>query len=175
VFVFYPGGLAINFVKQYAQAGLKSRFPLYSAFAIADETVRAAEGGSAVGITVSDNWAPDRSGPAAQAFVDAFRKANNRVPSEFAMYAYDAAQLLDSAIAAVKGDLADKDAFWSALKAAKFTSARGTFAFNNNHFPIQDWYIREVVKAPDGGTAFATREKIFSAKADDFGKECPMK
>jgi branched-chain amino acid transport system substrate-binding protein len=175
VFVFYPGGLAINFVKQYAQAGLKGRFPLYSAFAIADETVRAAEGDSALGITVSDNWAPDRSGPAAQAFVDAFRKANNRTPSEFAMYAYDAAQLLDSAIAAVKGDLTNKDAFRSALTAAKFESARGTFAFNNNHFPIQDWYIREVVRAPDGGTTLVTREKIFSAKADDFGKDCPMK
>jgi branched-chain amino acid transport system substrate-binding protein len=175
VFVFYPGGLAINFVKQYAQAGLKTRFPLYSAFAIADETVRAAQGDSAIGITVSDNWAPDATALAAQGFVDAFRKANNRAPSEFAMYAYDAAQLIDSAVAAVNGKLADKDALRSALKAAKFSSARGTFAFNNNHFPIQDWYIREVVKAPEGGTTLATRERIFTAKADDLGKECPMK
>ena len=175
VFVFYPGGLAINFVKQYAQAGLKGRIPLYSSFPLADETVRGAEGDAAVGITVSDNWAPDRGGPATQAFIDAFRKANNRTPSEFAMYAYDVAQLLDSAIAAVKGDLSDKDAFRGALKAAKFPSLRESFAFNNNHFPIQDWYIRDVVKTPDGGTALVTREKIFTAKADDYGKDCPMK
>jgi branched-chain amino acid transport system substrate-binding protein len=175
VFVFYPGGLAINFVKQYAQAGLKDRIPLYSSFPIADETVRGAEGDAALGITVSDNWAPDRAGPPVKAFIDAFRKANNRMPSEFAMYAYDVAQLIDSAVAAVKGDIADKDAFRAALKAAKFASLRESFAFNNNHFPIQDWYIREVVKTPEGGTTMVTREKIFTAKADDYGKDCPMK
>jgi branched-chain amino acid transport system substrate-binding protein len=175
VFVFYPGGLAINFVKQYAQAGLKGRIPLYSSFPIADETVRGAEGDAAVGITVSDNWAPDRAGPATQTFIEAFRKANNRMPSEFAMYAHDVAELIDSAIGAVKGNLADKDGFRAALKAAKFATLRESFAFNNNHFPIQDWYIREVVKGPDGATTMVTREKIFTAKADDYGKDCPMK
>jgi branched-chain amino acid transport system substrate-binding protein len=175
VFAFYPGGLAVNFVKQYAQAGLNGRIPLYSAFAIADETVRGAQGDSAIGITVASNWAPDRVGPAAEAFIGAFRTAYQRTPSEYAMYAYDVAQLLDGAITAVNGDLSNKDAVRSALKAAKFASVRGAFAFNNNHFPIQDWYIRKVVKAPQGGTTFTTIEKILSAKADDFGKDCPMK
>lgn len=174
VFVFYPGGHAINFVKQYAQLGLKGTIPLYSGFALVDATVRGAQGAAALGLLTSGNWAPDLDIPANKIFVESFVQAYSRAPSEFAMYGYDTALLLDSAIRKVKGDLHDKDGFRAALRAADFASARGAFRFNNNHFPIQDWYIREVV-ARDGGTTLAVRERIYTARADELGKACAMR
>jgi branched-chain amino acid transport system substrate-binding protein len=173
VFVFYPGGLAVNFVKQYAQAGMKSTIPLYSGFALVDSTVRGAQGEAALGILTSGNWAPDLDIASNKTFVAAFSKAYGRAPSEYAMFAYDSALLLDSAIRAVKGNLRDKNAFRGALRAARFESARGTFRFNNNHFPVQDWLIREVVPA-GAGTTLAARETVFKARADELGKACKM-
>ena len=82
--------------------------------------------------------------------------------------------LLDSAIRAVKGDLSNKDAFRTSLRQAKFASVRGNFRFNNNQFPIQDWYIRSVV-AEGSATRIVTGEKIFDQVEDRFAKECAMK
>ncbi|MGP0093038.1 MAG: ABC transporter substrate-binding protein [Xanthobacteraceae bacterium] len=172
-FAFYPGGLAVSFVKQYDQAGL-DRTALYGGFPLVDETVRGAQGKSAVGIVTSGNWALDLPFPANKAFAEDFKRAYGRDPSEFAAYGYDTAMLLDSAIRTVKGDLTNKDAFRASLRQAKFASVRGSFRFNNNQFPIQDWYIRTVV-AEGSATRIVTGEKIFDQVEDRFAKDCAMK
>ncbi len=174
VFAFYPGGLAVGFVKQYDQAGLKKVIPLYGGFPLTDATVRKAEGKAAVGITTSSNWAMDLPNQANKEFVDAFRTTYGREPSEYAAYGYDTAMLLDAAFRQVGGDLSNKDALRAALRDAKFNSVRGTFRFNRNHFPIQDWYVREVVDDGDG-TKSSTLEKIFTAMEDRFADQCGMK
>jgi branched-chain amino acid transport system substrate-binding protein len=174
VFAFYPGGLAVSFVKQYDQAGLKKAIPLYGGFPLTDATVRKAEGKAAVGITTSSNWAMDLPNQANKEFVDSFKTAYGREPSEYAAYGYDTAMLLDGAIRQAGGDLSNKDSLRAALRAAKFNSVRGTFRFNRNHFPIQDWYVREVVDDGDG-TKSSTLEKIFTAAEDRFADQCGMK
>ena len=68
------------------------------------------------------------------------------MPATYAMQAYDAAMLIDSAVKAVKGDLTNKDAVAAALKKADFTSLRGGFKFNTNGYPIQDFYLTKVAK-----------------------------
>jgi branched-chain amino acid transport system substrate-binding protein len=174
VFAFYPGGLAVAFVKQYDQAGLTKTVPLYGGFPLVDETVRKAQGKASVGLVTSGNWALDLPFPLNKEFSESFKKVYGREASEFAAYAYDTALVLDSAIKAAGGNLADKDALRAALRQAKVDSARGTFRFNNNHFPLQDWYIRTVVD--DGsGTAIRTDEKIYDGVADRFASQCPMK
>ncbi len=174
VFAFYPGGLAVSFVKQYDQAGLKKTIPLYGGFPLTDATVRKAEGKAAIGITTSSNWAMDLPNQANKEFVDAFRTTYGREPSEYAAYGYDTAMLLDAAFRQAGGDLSNKDALRAALRDAKFNSVRGTFRFNRNHFPIQDWYVREVVDDGDG-TKSSTLEKIFTAMEDRFADQCGMK
>jgi branched-chain amino acid transport system substrate-binding protein len=174
VFAFYPGGLAVSFVKQYDQAGLKKVIPLYGGFPLTDATVRKAEGKAAVGITTSSNWAMDLPNQANKEFVDGFRTTYGREPSEYAAYGYDTAMLLDAAIRQAGGNLSDKDALRAALRNAKFDSVRGTFRFNRNHFPIQDWYVREVVDDGDS-TKSSTLEKIFTATEDRFADQCGMK
>jgi branched-chain amino acid transport system substrate-binding protein len=174
VFAFYPGGLAVAFVKQYDQAGLTKTIPLYGGFPLVDETVRKAQGKASVGLVTSGNWALDLPFPVNKEFSESFKKAYGREPSEFAAYGYDTALVLDSAIKAAGGNFADKDALRTAIRQAKVDSARGTFRFNNNHFPLQDWYIRTVVDDP-AGTKIRTDEKIYDGEADRFASQCPMK
>jgi branched-chain amino acid transport system substrate-binding protein len=174
VFAFYPGGLAVGFVKQFDQAGLTKTAPLYGGFPLVDETVRGAQGKAALGLITSGNWAVDLPFAANREFTESFRKLHGREASEFAAYAYDTALLLDSAIRAVGGDINNRDGVRQALREARFESVRGTFRFNHNHFPIQDWYVRTVVE--DGtGTKIKTMEKVFAAAEDRFASQCSMK
>ncbi len=97
------------------------------------------------------------------------------MPATYAFQAYDAAMLIDSAVAAVKGDLANKDALRAALKKADFKSLRGGFKFNTNHYPIQDFYLVKVAKRPDGKFETEIVKKVFANYGDAYAKDCPMK
>ncbi len=174
VFVFYPGGMGINFVKQYAQSGLKEEIPLYTtAFTIA-QMVLPAMGDAALGLLNSSFWGPDLDTPVNRKFVADFRKEYGRLPSLFAAQGYDAALLIDSAIAAVGGDLSDKEALRKALRKADFASVRGDFKFNRNHFPIQDFYIRKVIKNSEGVLTTKIIGTAFEDHADAYHSECDM-
>lgn len=174
VFVFYPGGMGINFVKQYAQAGLKQDIPLYGPAFTFDQTILAAQGDAALGILNASFWSPDLDNPANQQFVAGFQQAYKRLPSLYAAQGYDAARLLESGVRAVKGNLSNKDTFRAALRKAEFASVRGPFAFNHNHFPIQNFYIRQVVKNADGVLTNAVKEVAFTNHVDAYHTQCPM-
>ncbi len=172
VFVFYPGALGIAFLKQYAQSGLKAK--IYSEDTMASELSFPAEGDSALGVIQSTSWNAELDNPENKKFVEAFQKKFGRRPAMFAAMQYDAIKLLDSAVAAVKGKIEDKDAFRAALRKADFKSIRGPFKFNNNHFPIQNVYVTEVVK-DDKGMRMALRGTATTDWQDDYHQTCPMK
>ena len=174
LFVFYPGGMGINFIKQFQQAGLLGKYPLLSSGAV-DGTNLPALGETALGVMLGTHWGPDLGNPSNKKFVGDFEKKYRRIPSQYAQQSYDGALLLDSAIAMVGGNLSDKEKFRSALKMADFKSTRGYFAFNSNQFPIQDFYIFEVGKDDKGSVNLITRTKIFSAHKDAYYTECPLK
>ena len=172
-FTFMPGGMGVNLVKQYRQAGLAS-IPFLSAFT-ADESTLPAEKDDALGFLGGANWAPDLDNPQSKAFVKAYEAAYNAVPGTYAMQAYDAALLIDSAIKATGGKLSDKDALRAALKKADFTSLRGKFKFGNNHYPIQDFYLVKASKRADGKYETEIVQRVFADYADKYAPECPMK
>ena len=171
-FVFYPGGMGINFVKQYAQAGLKDVAPLYSAFTT-DELTLDAQGEAALGSFASSFWTPGLDNPANRTFVEAFEQAYGRTPSPYAAQGYDAARLLDAALATLPEGDVDDAALREALLGAEFDSVRGDFSFNVNHFPIQDFYIRKVVET-DGGLGFETVATAFEDHKDAYYEACPL-
>jgi len=174
VFVFYPGGMGINFVKQYAQAGLKDEIPLYTtAFTLA-QMVLPAMGEAAQGLLHSSFWSPDLDNPVNRKFVTDFQTQYGRIPSLFAAQGYDAALLIDSAVRSVDGDLEDKAALREALREADFQSVRGGFRFNRNHFPIQNFYIREVIRNDQGALTTRTIGTAFVNHADAYVEECRM-
>lgn len=174
VFFFYPGGMGINFVKQYAQAGLKQTIPLYGPSFSLDQTVLPAIGDAALGAFASAFWAETFDNPQSQKFVADFEAKYGRIPSPNAAAAFDTARLLDAALKSIDGKIEDKQAFQKALETAKFDSLRGAFRFNTNHYPIQDFYLTEIVNDAKGRPIMAVRERIDSDHQDAYFKDCKM-
>lgn len=174
VFVFYPGGMGIQFVKQYAQSGLQATIPLYSVYT-QNETTLPAIGPAAVGNYETGFWSPDVKNPANTAFVAAFRQKYGYLPSDYAASAYDSVYLIDSAVKAVKGNLSDKKGMIAAMEAAKIKSVRGDFKFNNNHFPLENFYLFKIVKDDSGAYVRKDEGIVFTAHGDSYASKCAMK
>src|SRR5947209_2377855 len=174
VYFFYPGGMGINFVKQYAQAGLKSDIPLYGPSFSLDQTVLPGMGEAALGAYASAFWSETFDNPQSKKFVADFEKKYNRIPSPNAAQAYDTAILIDAALNQVGGKVEDKKAFQTALENVKFTSLRGNFKFNTNHYPIQDFYLTQIEKDTRGRLVMAIKEPIDRNHQDAYVGQCKM-
>lgn len=169
VFFFLPGGMGIAFMKQYAQSGLD--VPVFGPAFSFDQGILGAIGDAALGVKNTSQWSKDLDNPANATFVAAFQEAYGRLPSLYASQGYDAARLIGGALA--KASIDDPDAFRAALEAADFESVRGDFKFGPNHHPIQDIYVREVVKEGD----VLTNRLVGVAMedhADAYAAECQM-
>ncbi len=175
VVMFYPGGMGINFVKQYAQAGLMSQIPLYTGPGTVDQTTLPAIGDAALGMYTGAMWSEFLDNPASKKFDTDFEAAYGRIPSQYAAQAYDTARVIQAALDSIGGKIEDKDAFQKAMETVKFDSVRGNFKFNTNHFPIQDYYLVQVEKDAKGRLVSALKEKIMSNLADAYASECSMK
>ncbi|MDH3596966.1 MAG: ABC transporter substrate-binding protein [Rhodospirillales bacterium] len=173
VFFFLPGGMGISFLKQYAQAGLTGQIPVFGPAFSFDQTILAAVGDAALGVVNSSQWNKDLDNPANVLFVNDFEATYGRLPSLYASQGYDAARLIASALEAVGGDMSEADAFRGALEAARFESVRGKFRFGPNHHPIQDIYVRQVVKDDDLLTN-KILGKAFEDHADAYAGDCKM-
>jgi ABC-type branched-chain amino acid transport systems, periplasmic component len=169
IFVFLPGGMGIAFMKQFAQSGVK--IPVMGPGFSFSQDVLPAIGDAALGAKASGQWAPDFDNEASKKFLADFQKEYNRLPSIYAVQAYDAAQLILAA--ASKASVSDADAFAAELKKAEIQSPRGNFKFNTNQHPIQDIYLTEVIKK-DGVLTNKTVEKIFTDHGDAYAKDCKL-
>ena len=175
VFFFYTSGApSTNFVKQYAEAGLKGKIPLYGVAFSLDELTLPGMGDAAIGIKDGTFWTADMDNPANHAFVAHFEATYHHRPSIFAAHAYDGVRMLNAALTAVKGEIENADAFRAALKTVKFDSVRGHFRFNRNQFPIQDLHLAEVVKDKSGAPINTYRELIEKDHQDAYVGECKM-
>jgi branched-chain amino acid transport system substrate-binding protein len=169
VFFFLPGGMGISFMKQYADSGVG--LPVVGPAFSFDQGILQAVGAAALGVVNTSQWGKDLDNAANQTFVAAFQQEYGRLPSLYASQGYDTANLLLSAMA--KADVSDLDAFRAALKEADFASTRGDFKFGNNNHPIQDIYVREVIKEGDVFT-----NKIIGTALEDhvdaYAVDCKM-
>jgi branched-chain amino acid transport system substrate-binding protein len=174
VFFFLPGGMGINFIKQFVAAGLSKDMRLITSGFSADEDTIPAVGEPMLGLFNSSHWAHDLSNAANRKFVADFEKEYKRLPSLYASQGYDAAMLMDAAVRNTKGKLEDKAAVRKALEAAKFNSVRGKFKFNSNHFPVQDYFLRVVRKDEKGRITNKLMSTIFTDHPDAYVGECKM-
>jgi branched-chain amino acid transport system substrate-binding protein len=175
VFVFYPGGMGVNFVKQLSQAGLLGKLPMFSVFTV-DATTMPSLRDSAVGAVSGAMWDAALTNPENSRFVQAFESRYKRTPSEYAATAFDAAQVLDVALRKVNGKTEDKKTFAAAVKAAgsEIHSVRGPFRFNNNNLPIQNYYVFQVVKEA-GKVAVKQLAVALPEHADAYHTQCVAK
>jgi branched-chain amino acid transport system substrate-binding protein len=175
IFVFYPGAAGVQFLNQYAQAGIKDKMPLYTAFTI-DELSLPLQKDNAIGVPGAQEWVNDLPNEQNKSFVADYRKKYPGLrPTYYGAQAYDAAQLINSAVAAVKGDTSKKDAMKAEMEKANFKSLRGGFKYGNNHIPIQNFYLQDVVKGADGQLSLKTVATIVKDDQDRFHDKCPMK
>lgn len=169
VFFFLPGGMGIAFMKQYAQSGVN--IPVMGPSFSFDQDILPAVGDAALGVKNSASWSKDLDNAANKEFVEAFQAEYKRLPSVYAAQSWDTANLILSALG--KASVKDKDAFRAALKAADFKSVRGDFTFNTNNHPIQNIYVREVVKEGDVLTNKIVAT-AFEKHGDAYAEQCKM-
>jgi branched-chain amino acid transport system substrate-binding protein len=174
VFIFLPGGMGINFIKQYDQAGLAGAVPLFGPGFSADEDVIRAVGDGMQGMFNSSHWGRDIDNAQNRRFVADFETQYKRAPTLYASQGYDAAMLIDAAVRAVKGKIEDKNAFRAALRKADFKSVRGAFRFNTNHYPVQDYYLRLIARDGKGRLTNRIVGTIFKNHSDAYAGNCKM-
>ncbi|MBK19488.1 MAG: ABC transporter substrate-binding protein [Rhodospirillaceae bacterium] len=177
VFIFYPGRATNAFMRQYAQAGL-TKTPLYSVFSVDSLSLpklQQAKLQNVLGTYSTQFWSPDLDTPVNKKFVADYRKKFGSYPSHYGAQSYDSIMLIDSAVRAVGGDLKKMDAMRAAFRKADYGSVRGKYVYGNNHFPIQDFYLREVVKDSDGKWTTKIVQKVYSNHQDVYAKKCKMK
>ena len=174
IYVFYPGAAGVQFLTQYGQAGLKDHIPLYTVFTI-DETTLPLQKDLAVGVPGAQEWVNDLPVAANVKFVASYRAKYHRPPSFYGAQAYDAAGLINSAVEAVDGDLTKKEAIRDVMRKANYASVRGSYRYGNNHFPIENFYLQETIKQPDGSYGLRTVATILKDSQDSFHDKCPMK
>jgi len=175
VFVFYPGGMGISFLRQYSEAGLRGQFPLYSVYTV-DEISISALKHAALGQYETRYWSPDLKNAANQKYVSDYRKKFGKMPVFYGAQSYDGIMLIDSAVRAVKGDLKNTKGMVAAMKKADFASTRGKFSYNTNHFPIQNFYLLKTVTGPAGQDPVMEIQKtVFTNHKDSYSKECGMR
>ena len=175
VYTFLPGGMGINFIKQFVGAGLSKEMTLLQPGFGADQDIIRAVGDAMLGTFDTAHWALELPNAANRRFVAEFEKEYKRLPSVYASQGYDAAMLIDAAVRDVKGKLQDKEAVRRALKAARFQSVRGDFRFNTNQYPIQNYYLRVVGKDQQGRLVNKVLgEPVFRNHGDAYVQDCKM-
>ena len=175
LYIFLPGGMGINFIKQFVASGMSKDITLITPGFGSDQDVIRPVGDAMLGLFDTAHWALDLDNPANKKFVAEFEKEYKRLPSVFASQGYDTALLIDSAVRDVKGRIEDKEALRKALKAAKFQSTRGAFKFNTNQYPIQNYYLRVIGKDSQGRLVNKTVATVFKDRGDAYVQDCGMK
>src|SRR4051812_14567418 len=174
VFAFYPGGMGIQFLKQYDQAGLRDQIPLYTVYTVDEISIPAVQD-AAVGIYETRYWSPDLKNPANQKFVGDYKKKYGKLPVFYGAQSYDSIMLIDSAVKAVKGNVKDTKGMVAAMRKANFASLRGPFQYNVNHHPIQNFYLLKTEKTASGDIEMHIQKTIFEKHKDSYYQDCKMK
>jgi branched-chain amino acid transport system substrate-binding protein len=175
IFFFLPGGMGVNFIKQFEATGMSKQVDLLTQGFSADEDTIKAVGEPLVGVHNASSWAADLPNAANEKFVAEFKKAYGRLPTLYAAQAYDTAMLLDGAVKTVGGKVEDREAFRTALRAANFTSVRGSFKFGINQYPVQNVYLRAVQKGAGGKISNKLVATLLTDHVDAFASSCSLK
>jgi branched-chain amino acid transport system substrate-binding protein len=174
VFAFYPGGMGIQFLRQYDQAGLRGKIPLYTVYTVDEISIPAVKD-AAVGIYETRYWSPDLKNPANEKFVNDYKKKYKKLPVFYGAQSYDGIMLIDSAVRAVKGNLKDTKGMVAAMRKADFKSLRGPFQYNVNHHPIQNFYLLKTEKLKNGEIEMRIQKTVFEKHKDSYYQDCKMK
>ena len=168
-FVFQPGGMGINFVKQWNQAGMNDLSKLYTVFTVDGVSLPALKD-TALGVIATQTWSPDLDNAMNQKFVADYKAKHGGYPSFYAAQAYDTMMAIDYAIG--EAGSADTEAMRAVLAGGGIPTTRGVLQMNSNQFPIQNVYLREVVLDSDGVATTKIIDTVFEDHGDAYAKDC---
>jgi branched-chain amino acid transport system substrate-binding protein len=172
IVAFYPGAMGIQFVQQYEQAGMRGKIPFYGLF-VSDVLTLKAQRDAALGNYDVGYWNPDLPNQRSKDFVASFVNKHKSAPSLYSSITYDAMMMINDAVVENNGNTSDRDAIIRSME--KWTnSIRGTFQFNTNHFPIQDYLLLQVEKNSAGEYVTRTAAVAFKNQKDSYHQECNM-
>jgi len=174
-YFLHRGGMAVEFLVQYARSGLKEQLPLFGPADSLDQTVLAASAPAALDLFSVGSWSDDLDAPANRRMIADFEPEYGRPVSSRAAAGYDAATLLDAAIRAVDRKVNDVDALRAALKRVDFASTRGGFRFDNDQFPLLTFWLRQVAADSRGRLITEQRGVLQRDVHDSLAHECPMR
>jgi branched-chain amino acid transport system substrate-binding protein len=174
LYVFLPGGMGINFIKQFVASGMSKDIQLVVPLWGADQDIIRAVGEPMMGLFSVGHWTIDLANPANQKFVNEFEREYKRLPTGYASAGYDTALLIDAAVREVKGKVEDKEALRRAIRNVKFQSVRGDFKFNGNQFPVQNYYLQVVGKDHNGRLVHKTLGTVLKDRGDAYVQDCKM-
>ena len=167
VYVFFAGGPAIKFVKEYAAFGLKGNIPLAGAGWLTSALYVNKEGDDAAGILSTLNYVPSIDSEANRRFQRDFQARAGRPGSEFGVAMYDTAHLIVEALKATGGNTADRKALVSAMHNVSFEGPRGPFRIDpETNNIVQNIYISEIKRMADGSMG-AEIKRVMKAVQDD--------
>src|SRR5438309_5167924 len=177
LYAFLPGGMGINFIKQFVASGLSNDIQLIVPGFASDQDIVRAVGEPMLGMFDTSHWAYDLDNEANQKFVAEFQKEYKRIPTLFAEQGYTAALIIDQAVKDAKGKVADEKAFHAALMKApeRAKTPRGKMKEAANGTPIQDYYVRALVKDREGRIVNKKISTILTNHQDFWLKDCGMK
>src|SRR3954462_2574105 len=177
VYAFLPGGMGINFIKQFNAAGLPKEMQLIVPGFASDQDIVRAVGDPMLGLFDTSHWAYDLDNEGNRKFVSEFEKEYKRLPTLYAEQGYTAALIIDQAVKDAKGKVEDEKAFRAALMKApeRAKTPRGQWKEAANGTPIQDYYVRALVKDREGRIVNRKIATILTAHKDHWLSECSMK
>ena len=167
--VFQPGGMGINFVKQWKQAGMDGVSKLYQVFSVDGVSLPALQE-TALGILGTQSWSPDLDNAINKKFVADYKTKFGGYPSFYAAQAYDTILAIDHAIATSGSK--DTDQMRAVLAKGNIPTTRGMLKMNSNHFPVQNFYLRDTVKDDDGVVTTKVLSTVFADHADSYAANC---
>ena len=177
IFIFYPGRAGGAFIKQYMQAGLEEVMDLYTVFTVDGISLprfQEAELSGVLGTFNTNYWSPDLDNAQNARFVADYTAKYGQIPSHYSSQAYDLVFMIKAAVEAVDGDLDDMDGIREALESANFDSVRGEFEYGSNHFPIENFYLREVVEDSEGRWTTRIVSTVYENMENPYIGDCPM-
>jgi len=143
-YAFFAGAGAAKFLRDYAQAGLKDKFPLVGPGFLTEGVIEAA-GPAAQGVETCLHYADGLATRRDDAFRASYAQTFKTPPDVYAVAGYDAGLLLNVGLRAVKGDTGKKKELITAMERETIDSPRGSWRLSKAHNPVQDIYLRKVI------------------------------
>jgi branched-chain amino acid transport system substrate-binding protein len=156
----FAGSNPIKFNQQYAEIGLKTKYPICGGWTAYDDALLKSFGDEAAGAISASWYASDLDTPSNKAFVAGMVEDYGNIPGGYAAGTFINGMCIEAALEKTGGSTADKKALTAALRAVALKDTpRGAFHFDHLGNVVGNVFIRRVERK--GGKLVSTIVKTY--------------